>query len=274
METNLITIQDVTVRREQTVILDRLSLSIPRGRHTAILGPNGSGKSSLLKLLTRDFYPSFQSNGHQGTVQILGQSEWQVQQLRQRMGIVTPLLDSEFGRERTGRMTVADAVASGFTATRLKEFGPQVDDQMSEQIETAMERAGVRSLKNRSVETLSTGERRRTMIARAIVHQPDIFVLDEPTNGLDMAAKATFLNVIEDLTRQSSMTIVLVTHHLDEIPPEMKQVVLLDQGRIAFDGDKQLALTSERISDLFGTPVCTTRQSNGWYAAQIQTASS
>lgn len=270
VETNLITINDVTVRREQTIILDRLSLSIPRSRHTVILGPNGSGKSSLLKLLTRDFYPSFEPDGHQGTVEILGQTDWQVHHLRRRMGIVTPMLDAEFGRGRTGRMTVSEAVASGFTATRLKEFGPEIDDRMRVQIQRAACDAGIGELSERCVATLSTGERRRTMIARAIVHQPDIFVLDEPTSGLDLAAKAEFLRVIDGLSRASEMTLMLVTHHIDEIPPAVNHVVLLDRGGIAFEGPKDVALSDERISKLFGVPVTIRRDGDGWYDARLR----
>ena len=271
METNLITIDKVTVRRERTVILDQLSLTIPRSRHTVVLGPNGSGKSSLLKLLTRDFYPSFESDGHQGTVQILGRCEWEVHQLRRRMGIVTPALDAEFGRGRTGRMTVREAVASGFTATRLKEFGPPVDQQMAARIEQAIERTGMCDLAERSVATLSTGERRRTMIARAMVHQPDIFVLDEPTSGLDLAAKADFLKVIDELSRQNNMTLMLVTHHIDEIPPSVDHVVLLNRGRVVFEGAKCDALTEDRLSDLFAVPVAIQLRAGGWYDAKLRT---
>jgi iron complex transport system ATP-binding protein len=269
METHLIAIRDVSVRRQQTIILDRLSLTIPRSRHTAILGPNGSGKSSLLKLLTRDFYPSFESDGHQGTIEILGQTDWQVHQLRRRMGIITPMLDAEFARGRTGRMTVTEAVASGFTATRLKEFGPEINEPMAVRIQQAIDRAGIGQLAERCVATLSTGERRRTMIARAIVHQPEIFVLDEPTSGLDLAAKAEFLRVIDALSRVSEMTLVLVTHHIDEIPPAVDHVVLLDGGRIAFEGSKSAALDDQRISTLFGVPVTIRRDGNGWYDARL-----
>lgn len=272
METNLITIDNVTVSREQTVILDRLSLKIPRFQHTAILGPNGSGKSSLLKLLTRDFYPSFAAGGHHGTVEILGQSEWHVHQLRRRMGIVTPMLDAEFGQGRTGRMTVTDAVASGYTATRLKEFGPEIDPPMQRRIMWAIERAGIVDLAERRVATLSTGERRRTMIARAIVHQPVVFVLDEPTSGLDMAAKAAFLRVIEQFSRETEMTLMLVTHHIDEIPPSVDRVVLLDRGRVVFEGPKRDALTDQRISALFGVPVTIRRRANGWYDGRLNSA--
>lgn len=269
MDTPLIEIEDVSVVRDQTQILDQISLCIPRGRHTAILGPNGSGKSSLLKLLTRDFYPSVESQGHQGSVKILGESEWEVSRLRRRMGIVTPTLDYQFCLGRTGRMAVDETVASGFTATRLKEFGPKIDDPMKHAIDRAIELVEMVDLRHRAVCTLSTGERRRVMIARAIAHQPDIFVLDEPTGGLDMTAKAKFLQILDSLTQQDSMTILLVTHHLDEIPPEMNHIILLDSGRIAFDGTKPDGLTNRRISDLFKLPVKVEMDRPGWYQSRV-----
>ncbi|MCA9138368.1 MAG: ATP-binding cassette domain-containing protein [Planctomycetales bacterium] len=274
METSLIEIENVSVVRETTRILDDVSLCIPRKRHTAILGPNGSGKSSLLKLLTRDFYPSVeghghQRRGHQGTVRILGESEWEVSLLRRRMGIVTPSLDYEFSVGRSGRMVVADAVASGFTATRLKEFGPAVDAPMEAAIERAIQCVGMTEFASRRLETLSTGERRRTMIARAIVHQPDIFVLDEPTGGLDMTAKASFLAILESLANQDAMTMVLVTHHIDEIPPQMNHVILLDGGRVVFDGPKKDGITKNRISSLFRADVQIAARSDGWYRSEM-----
>lgn len=266
----LIQLRDVTVRREQTIILDRLSTTIPKSRHTAVLGPNGSGKSSLLKLLTRDFYPSVETDGHQGEVKILGRSDWEVSDLRRSMGIVTPALDSEFSHGRTGRMTVSEAVASGFTATRLKEFGPNITGEVADAVDQAIKTVGMTSLASKPVGRLSTGERRRTMIARAIVHRPPIFVLDEPTGGLDMTAKAKFLEIIDSLANQSAITMVLVTHHLDEVPPPMNHVVLLDRGRIDFDGNKQDGLSGDRISRLFNIPVSVSRDNDGWYEARIK----
>lgn len=266
----LIEIRDVTVRREQTTILDKISLRVPRHRHTAILGANGSGKSSLLKLLTRDFYPSATPGETQGQVEILGQSQWQLAQLRRRMGIVSPLLDAEFARGRTGRMSVAETIASGFTATALREFGPVLDEKVTEAVAAAADSVGAASLMNQSIAQLSTGQRRRVMIARAIVHKPDIFVLDEPTGGLDIAAKHHFLKTLQRITRRSDLTTLLVTHHIDEIPPAMCHVILLNHGRIVFDGDKADGLSSERISELFGQPIQITARTDGWYDSHVR----
>ena len=185
------------------------------------------------------------------------------------MGIVTPSLDYEFSFGRTGRMMVDEAVASGFTATRLKEFGPTLDSKMQRAVDHAIKTVKMCDLSRRSVCTLSTGERRRVMIARAIVHRPDIFVLDEPTNGLDMVAKAEFLQILDSITRQDAMTMILVTHHLDEIPPAMNHVISLNLGRIAFDGPKVDGLTGGHISELFGMPVSVQMTRDGWFESRI-----
>lgn len=185
------------------------------------------------------------------------------------MGIVTPSLDYEFSSGRTGHMTVCEAVASGFTATRLKEFGPTLSAEMKQAVDRAIDTVKMCDLRHRSVCTLSTGERRRAMIARAIVHHPDIFVLDEPTNGLDMAAKAEFLQILDSITRQDSMTMVLVTHHIDEIPPAMNHVISLNHGRVVFDGAKTDGLTKGLISELFQLPVMVQTTRDGWYESRI-----
>lgn len=255
--------------RQQTRILDRVSLSIPRFQDTAILGPNGSGKSSLMKLLMRHFYPSVESDGQQGTVKILGKTQWEVSKLRRRMGMVTPLLDHEFSRDRAGRMTVTEAVASGFTATQLREYGPQITSELLEPIERAMETVDMMEMRDRYLHTLSTGERRRVMIARALVHQPDVFVLDEPTNGLDIAARHGFLRLIDQIAADASSTLLLVTHHVDEIPPSVSQVILLDRGKIVYNGPKEKGLTSERLGDLFGITMQVQRDPTGRYLASV-----
>lgn len=223
-----------------------------------------------MKLLMRHFYPSVEKDGHQGTVTILGESEWEVSVLRRRMGMVTPMLDHEFSQERTGRMSVVEAVASGFTATQLREYGPRITSGLRESIDSVIESVGMTSMAERRLNTLSTGERRRCMIARAIVHKPDVFVLDEPTNGLDVAARSQFLELIDSISRMVDTTLLLVTHHVDEIPPAVNHLVLLDQGEIAYDGPKEAGLTSLQMTRLFGISLDVARNAEGWYRAEVQ----
>lgn len=249
----LLNIDRVTVVRSvpsgQVRILDELTLQIPLGTHTAILGPNGSGKTSLLKLLNRQFYPSV-DGGHTGTVEIFGQQRWHVDQLRQRLGIVSGELDREFSLPRSGRMTALQAVLSGFDGVQLITFTDQHDSARIEQAHVALAQVGGEHLAQRTLMTLSTGERRRVLIARALVHQPQALVLDEPTSGLDIAASATFMQHIRQLA-QSGITIILVTHHLDEVIPEIDHVILLKNGKVFSQGDSDSQLTAEKLGNLF-----------------------
>jgi iron complex transport system ATP-binding protein len=238
----------ITVR-----ILDRLSLSIQSGQHTVILGPNGSGKTSLLKLLNRQFYPSV-DDGQTGDVEILGQSSWNIEDLRKRMGIVSGDLDREFSLTRSGRMTALQAVLSGFDGVQLITFTDQLDPQRLDAARSALRQVMAEHLCERTLMTMSTGERRRVLIARALVHQPKAIVLDEPTTGLDVAASASFMQIVRSLA-QSGMTIILVTHHLEEVIPEIRHAILLKQGRIHAQGHCDTLLNSSTLSDLFDTRV-------------------
>lgn len=270
----LLDIDRVTVWRDTTRILDDVSLQVPAGRHTVLLGPNGSGKTSLLKLLMRQFYPSITDDGQQGDVRIQGRSDWDVNQLRQQMGIVTSSLDHDFTIGRSGRMSVVQTVASGFKANRLAKYGPAMTAEVVTRIDDSIERMGLNHLRDRRVGTLSTGERRRTLIARALVHRPAILVLDEPTTGLDIASQHDLLQTLRDLSGQPGLTLFLVTHHINEILPEIDHVVLLSSGRIVAEGAKSAILTASRLRDLFeteriGASIDVESNTQGWYTAKV-----
>lgn len=259
----LLQIANVTIRRGTTTILDDLSLELPAGRHTALLGPNGSGKTSLLKLLIRQFYPSV-TEDTPGTVRILGRDDWHIDDLRRHLGIVSSELDHAFAGGRTGRMTALQAVLSGFTGVQLVRFlGTPTESQIASARE-ALKQLGASHLEDRTLETMSTGERRRTLIARALVHQPRILVLDEPTTGLDLAAQTRLLKQLRALARSTpGLTLLLVTHHLEEILPEIEHVVLLREGRVWKEGSTAETLTSEILSRLFGLGVLVDQTSEG-----------
>lgn len=261
----LLRLRDATVIRhnqaEEIRILDRLNLAIPQGVHTAILGPNGSGKTSLLKLLNRQFYPSVQ-DGQSGQVEIFGRSRWNVEQLRKRLGIVSGDLDREFSLPRSGRMTALQAVLSGFDGVQLVSFTDQTNAWRRQQAEAALQRVGAAALASRSLMTLSTGERRRVLIARALVHQPKALVLDEPTTGLDIAASTAFLRQLRELAH-GGITIILVTHHVEEIFPEIDNVLLLKAGRVFSQGDAASQLNAPQLSALFGIEVQLQRDPGG-----------
>lgn len=267
----LLSIDAVTVVRSERSgavrILDNISLSIDQGQHTVILGANGAGKSSLLKLLSRQFYPSVDDDTV-GTVQILGRRDWHVDELRRQIGIVSGEMDREFSLPRSGRMTGLQAVLSGFDGVQLVSFTRQDDAQRRLAAARALQQVDADHLRDRTVGTMSTGERRRVLIARALVYQPAALVLDEPTTGLDIAASHSFLATVRRLAA-GGVTIVLVTHHVEEIIPEIRHAILLSGGTVTAAGDCQSMLTGERLSELFGVPVTVSRSASGRWSAEV-----
>lgn len=263
----LLELIDVTVTRHPVRILDRLSLTIPQKTHTAILGANGSGKTSLLKLLMRQFYPSVEDE-QTGTVRIMGRSDWHIDQLKQQLGIVTGTLDQTFSAGRPGRMTAVEAVLSGFSGVQLVRHMPTPTEAMREAAEEALVTLGASHLSERTLETMSTGERRRTLIARALVHRPASLVLDEPTTGLDIVARHHLLEQLQQIA-EAGTTLVLVSHHVEEIIPAIHSVVLLKAGRVLAHGDRETMLTSQTLSDLYEAPIRVATGPHGRQLAEV-----
>ncbi len=265
--------------------LNQVSIQIPLGMHTAILGPNGSGKSTLLKLLLRLLYPDpwhetldtsgselLENKDHSGLAQserapkiaIMGRSDWNVWELRKQLGYVSGEIDQHFTQGRSGRLTASDAVLTGFSAGELAIESAQVTNKMRLAAEESLKMCGVGDLADRAIARLSTGERRRVILARAMVHRPIGLVLDEPTAGLDIASRATFLHQIELLAR-SGTTLILVTHHIEEVIPIINRVLLLKNGGVNFDGNRDEAIQSERLSSLFNVPLSVHRNKQDYF---------
>jgi iron complex transport system ATP-binding protein len=231
-------------------VLDNLTLSIDVGEHAAILGPNGAGKSTFMRLLTLQQYHLMDREG-QPPIRLFGRERWNVFELRSQMGIVSADLHDRFVHGNSnGVVNALDAVASGFFATHGVFAHQRVTAAMRAQALEALDRVGAAALATRTLDTLSTGEVRRVLIARALVHTPNVLVLDEPTRGLDLVARHAFMERVRDVARQGT-TILLVTHYVEEIIPEIDRVVLLERGRIAFDGSKREVLTGPRLSQIF-----------------------
>jgi iron complex transport system ATP-binding protein len=265
----------------ETRVLDRLTLSIDVGEHTAILGPNGAGKSTFMKLLTLQLYPAVEAREGRGTeregaswadepspIRLFGQDRWDVFDLRSRLGIVSADLHDRFVHGNSnGVLTGLDAVVSGFFATH-GIFGHQrVTDTMRRRGREALERVDAARLAGATLDTMSTGEVRRVLIARALVHQPSALVLDEPTRGLDLVSRHHFMERIRAVARQGT-TILLVTHHVDEIIPEIARVILLRGGRIVCDGAKADVLTAANLGHAFDAPV-SVEQSGGYFHVRV-----
>src|ERR1700720_1577637 len=233
--------------RGDCAALQNISLRIESGEHVCILGPNGCGKSTLIKTITRECYALARENSG---MRIMGRERWDIFELRAHLGIVSPDLLSSCTTDSTGR----DVVLSGFfSSTRI--FPHQhPDPEHLARAEKTLERLGVAHLADRAVAEMSSGEAKRTLIARALVHDPKTLLFDEPSNALDIGAQLQLRDTMRKLAR-SGMGILLVTHHVSEIIPEIARVVLLCEGRILADGRKSSILTAEHLSNLFGVAV-------------------
>jgi iron complex transport system ATP-binding protein len=245
---------DATVVKGGVRVLDRLTLTIPAGEHTAILGPNGAGKSTLINLLTHQDHP-FAVAGAPPAVRVMGSDRWNVFDLRSQLGIISNDLHQRFvSGHSAGRIRGEDAVVSGFFATQGYLINWSVDGRMREAAREALGRLDALHLSDKWMDEMSTGEARRVLIARALVSEPRALVLDEPSAGLDVAAKHRFMAMVRRIAGQGT-TIVLITHHVDEIIPEIDRVLLLQRGRIVRGGAKAEMLTSGSLSALFVAPL-------------------
>ena len=246
----LLSLKHVTVlrgTREQRPALDDITLQIGAGDHVCILGPNGCGKSTLIKTITRDCYPLAREGS---SISILGRERWNIFELRSLLGIVSPDLLASCTTDATGR----DVVLSGFfNSTRIFPHHHPDPKHLARANET-LARLGIAHLADRAVAEMSSGEAKRTLIARALVHDPQTLLFDEPSNALDIGAQLQLRDTMRKLA-ESGLGILLVTHHVSEIIPEIARVVLLCEGRILADGRKSSILTAEHLSNLFGVTV-------------------
>ena len=254
----LLEFRNLTVYRDEQVVLDRFSLSIPAGQNVAIVGPNGSGKSTLLKLVTRELFPVV---APESELRVLGRDRWLLFELREHLGIVTNDLMATCTREISGR----DLVLSAFFGSVGLWPHHQVTPAMQRRADAALAAMEVGHLAARHVSQLSSGESRRLLIARALAHQPRALVLDEPTNSLDLRACHDLTSSVRRLAQRGT-NIILVTHHLPDIIPEVDRVVALKDGRVFRDGPKAEVLTAAVLGEVFGLPVSVHRHGDTYVA--------
>jgi iron complex transport system ATP-binding protein len=249
MTAPLIDFKNVTIRRSGRCVLDRFSLHIPTHQHLAILGPNGCGKSTFIKTITRELYPDPEvPDSH---VEVFGKRIWNIFDLRPLLGIVSyDWLETC----RRNDYPCAEIVLSGFFSSVGIWPHHEVTDEMRERTVQVMKLLDISDLAERPVCEISSGEGRRVLIARALVHQPKAMVLDEPANSLDLGSMHQLRQTMQTVAAQGT-SIILVTHHLADIVPEIGRVVLMRDGAVFFDGAKDRALSSEMLSALYRTPV-------------------
>jgi iron complex transport system ATP-binding protein len=252
----LLDLRKVRVMRGEKIVLDDFSLRIDVNEHVAVLGPNGCGKSTLIKTITRECYPIVRRGS---SMAILGQKSWNVFELRSLLGIVS----NDLMASCTGDASGLDVVLSGFFSSTRIFPNHTIDPRYLELAEAALAELGVSHLANRPVERMSSGEAKRVLIARALVHKPQALLFDEPSNSLDIMAQRGLRDTMRSLAH-SGIGLILVTHELADVVPEIERVVLMSDGRIVADARKEEVLQAERLGNLFGLNVELGRR-DGYY---------
>lgn len=248
MSVPLLQFENVTVKRDERTVLDGIHLCVRQGEHAAVLGPNGSGKSTLIKLITRELYPL--QKPEPWTLRILGRDRWHLFDLRNHLGIVSNDWMQMCTRDYSG----LEIVLSGFFGGVGVWPNHEVRPDMEEQAHRVMDLLEITHLANRNTNEMSSGEARRFLIARALVHNPQALVLDEPTNSLDLRATYELREVFRKLAAQG-ISLLMVTHHLPDIIPEIERVVMIRDGKVVQDGRKEQVISSQTLTGLFGIPV-------------------
>ncbi len=244
---DLLNLQNVCVMRGDRVVLDAFSLVVGAEERIAILGPNGCGKSTLVKTITRECYPVVREGS---SMSILGRERWNVFELRSMLGVVSNDLMSAV----TGDATGLDVVLSGFFSSVAIYSNHHVKSQQRDLAHATLAQLQVEHLADRPVREMSSGEAKRILVARALVHQPRALLFDEPSNSLDVVARRSLRQTMS-LLANSGIGILMVTHDLSDIVPEINRVVLMQNGKIVADRPKEEMLVGQRLGELFGAKV-------------------
>ena len=255
---NIIDFQNITVFQGRNKVLEDFSLTIDESQSTVILGPNGSGKTTLLKLLNRELYIV---EDKASSLKIFEKDRWNVDELRSNLGVVSQHLQYGYSNSAIGLYVVLSGFYSSDGIWQHQEF----DERKLDRAKEVMDLLAISHLKEREFSSMSSGEQRKFLLARSLVNDPAVLVFDEPTSGLDMSTCFQYLEIIRELISMGKK-VILVTHHIHEIPPEVTRVILLKEGRVIEDGDKDQILTNTNLTNLFDWPIKVIKE-NGYYQA-------
>ena len=240
-------------------VLSNFTLKIQRGERLAILGPNGCGKSTLIKTIMKELFPIADNNS---SAMVMGKKQWDVFELRRYLGVVSGELQRESWRD----ISVDQMVVSGFFSSMGLFTHQQATQEMWNKAYELIDWLNIAHLTNRMMNTLSTGQSRRVLIARALVHSPETVLLDEPGNGLDPAAQQKLRKCIHQIA-EAGHGIILITHNLPDITTDIQRVVMIKQGQVLVDGKPHDVLTTENMSRLFDMPFKVTHGKLGYQIA-------
>ncbi len=260
----IIEFENIYANYELFTVLEKVNLTINTGEHWVILGSNGSGKSTLIKLISNDLYPNVK---YPFKKEIFGKSRWSIFELKKNLGIITNDLHTYF-QMHGSFLTAYEVVLSGYySAIGVFKHQDFTQKQHQKALE-ALEFLEILQIKDKKVHQMSTGQLRRCIIARALIHDPKAFILDEPTVGLDIKAQNTFIKMIQKLSKKAS--IILVTHHVEEIFDEVSHVALMYNKTIFKQGRKEDILTSENLSKIFEIEIDLQKEHNRYYIKSIK----
>ena len=262
MSVRLISLEHVSVWLEDgKVILSDLSWTVCAGEHWAVLGPNGAGKTTLFTVATARRYPS------RGVVEVLGRrfGETSMLELREQISIVDP-------QQRMYEwFTVEEIVLTGISGTVQPQYDRYTDEDRNRAREV-IDQVGLQGMAEREILSLSQGERQRVRIARALMTRPRLLVLDEPASGLDLPAREALIASLTDLEQSDpALASMMVSHHLEELPPTITHAMLLRDGRVVACGPSVDVLVDKSVSEAFGIPIEVTRQDGRWAARGVPT---
>ena len=255
---NILQINNISKYFGGLAAVSNCSLNIKKGSITGIIGPNGSGKTTLLKLLNRELYIVEEKNS---SLKIFEKDRWNVDELRSNLGVVSQHLQYGYSSSAIGLYVVLSGFYSSDGIWQHQEF----DKGKLNRAKEVMDLLSIAHLKDRAFSTMSTGEQRKFLLARSLVNDPAVLVFDEPTSGLDMSTCFQYLEIIRELIGMGKK-VILVTHHIHEIPPEVTRVILMKEGCVVEDGDKDQILTNTNLTNLFDWPIKVI-QENGYYQA-------
>jgi len=249
---------DVTVRRGTKVLVEDINWTVEVDEHWAVLGPNGAGKSTLMNIAAATLHPT------SGEAYVLGERLGRVDvfELRPRIGLATAALA---GRIPAGELVSDVVVSAGYSVLgRWREAYGRLDVRRATRL---LDRLGVGHLAERTFGTLSEGERKRVQIARALMTDPELLLLDEPAAGLDLGGREDLIRRLERFARDpDAPASVLVSHHVEELPPGITHVLLLNEGRTVASGLARDVLTGANLTATFGMPLTVERRGGRWYA--------
>ncbi len=243
----LLVLHDAVVRREGKEILHVDDFTLKQGESIALIGPNGAGKSTFIHLITREAFPLHRE---EPPVLFKGKALATLDEVKKCLGIVSATMQDQI----TVHLPAVELVYGGLYGTLGVPHRRKMSESGKAKAMKALEFLGIGNIANRDVMTLSSGQARRVLIARAIIHDPEVLVFDEPTTSLDPEGMYFVRKAMRDLVA-AGKSIILVTHYPEDIIPEIHRVVMIKEGKLFGDLPKEQALTSDTVSNLFDVPL-------------------